>query len=287
MRAMLAMLLAAFPLAAAPATLAVAPAQVLTDAFASSLVELLCPIGQPVAHTAEQLRSTRPDLSPEALADLERRLKDAAPELKGACERRARELLSPTEGPLADYRESLATAFERELTPREQEALRAFLATPAGRKAESVRRAIDAEAYIASGMWGRRLAPTLYDDLSMMLRAELGLPPPVTPAAPAPAPASMAKAKLRNAPALGEGCGSFYPVTSRRLGEEGSVVLDVAVGPDGRLHGVLIEASSGFPALDVAAAACIGTLGEFEPSRANGQPVLAWQRLRWTWRLSN
>jgi protein TonB len=288
------MVLAALPLAAEaakppastpPPTPPMAPAQVLTDAFASSLVDLLCPIGRPVARMADQLRAARPDLSSEGLADLERRLKEAAPELKAACERRARELLAPAEGPVAEYHQHLETALDRDLTPREREELRTFLATPAGRKAEASRRTIDAEAYLASAMWGQRLAPALYDELSMMLRAELGMPLPTAPAAPAPA--TMGKAKLRNAAALGEGCGSFYPVPSRRLGEEGSVVLDVEVGADGRLHGVMVEASSGFPALDVAAAACIGTLGEFEPSRSNGQPIMTWQRLKWTWRLSN
>ncbi len=86
---------------------------------------------------------------------------------------------------------------------------------------------------------------------------------------------------------LGSACESFYPVTSRRLNEEGSVVLLVYVLATGRIGSVLVDSSSGFPALDVAAAGCIGAVAEFEPQRREGQPVASWQRMKWTWRLSN
>jgi len=155
-----------------------------------------------------------------------------------------------------------------------------------------VRRIVDVEAYIRSVPWGQRAALGLYEELGMMLRAEVGRPPPKAGAAadakdPGLPPAGpLPRAKLRNGGTLGTGCGSFYPTSSRRLGEEGSVVLQVLIGDDGKLQGVTVESSSGFPALDVAAAACVGALGEFEPVRVDGQPRAAWQRMKWTWRLT-
>lgn len=44
-----------------------------------------------------------------------------------------------------------------------------------------------------------------------------------------------------------------YPPTSRRLGEAGSVVLQVLVGPDGSVQDGKVKTSSGYPRLDEAA----------------------------------
>ncbi|MBK6636498.1 MAG: TonB family protein [Rhodocyclaceae bacterium] len=44
-----------------------------------------------------------------------------------------------------------------------------------------------------------------------------------------------------------------YPALSRRLGEQGQVLLQVDVGTDGRAHEVAVNRSSGYPRLDHAA----------------------------------
>jgi TonB family protein len=298
MTAMLVVLAAALPLAApvpapvARPTAVDATRTALSEAFAASLVDVLCRIGKPVENAAKGLRAERPDLPAATVAEFEQRLAAAAPQLQGACEQRARELVGAGDGPATFYAGRIGEALARDLAPRELEQLRAFLDSPAGRHAEGVRRLVDVEAYIRSVPWGQHAALGLYDELGMMLRAEVGRPPPKAGAAadtkdPGLPPAgSLPRAKLRNGSTLGSGCGSFYPTSSRRLGEEGSVVLQVLVGNDGKLQGVTVESSSGFPALDVAAAACVGAFAEFEPVRVDGQPRAAWQRMKWTWRLT-
>ncbi len=52
---------------------------------------------------------------------------------------------------------------------------------------------------------------------------------------------------------LTEGVPPIYPSQSRRLGEEGTVVLDVTVGTDGRVQHIAIHSSSGHDRLDQAA----------------------------------
>jgi protein TonB len=72
-------------------------------------------------------------------------------------------------------------------------------------------------------------------------------PPAPEPAPPAPIiPPNFVAAYLDNpAPA--------YPATSKRLGEDGTVVLRVRVTPEGRPDTVTVERSSGFARLDRAA----------------------------------
>jgi protein TonB len=70
-----------------------------------------------------------------------------------------------------------------------------------------------------------------------------------------------------------------YPETARQRGQEGSVLLDLTVGVDGRVLGAEVAQSSGFPILDAAARrAALGW--RFRPALDDGQPVPA--RLRST-----
>jgi TonB family protein len=202
-----------------------------------------------------------------------------------ACQERVAKLLEAEDGPRAQYVARLREALPATLAPRELEQLRAFLASPAGRHTEAVRRDVDGAAYEQVVPWAQQVAPGLYGELGMMLRADVGMPAPKasTPAAP---PTPAIQAKLRNATLLGERCGPFYPDAARRAGEQGSVVLLVHLSDAGRVIGLLLESSSGFPALDVAAAACVGANGEFEPLQINGAAVPSWQRMKWTWRLT-
>jgi len=121
-------------------------------------------------------------------------------------------------------------------------------------------------------------------------------PPPVQaivqrPAEPKPAPKAepppIIQAKVAKGSNLGEACGSYYPSASRRLSEEGSVVLLVFIAPNGKVSETKVETSSGFQRLDEAAEKCVKAQGRFEPQKVGNEAVGSWQRMKWTWRLTN
>ena len=72
--------------------------------------------------------------------------------------------------------------------------------------------------------------------------------------------------------AMGERIKPPYPSASRRLGEEGKVILLVRVGVDGRVVGASVDQSSGFPRLDAAAVEAV-TRWRFVPARRGDEPV--------------
>ena len=92
-------------------------------------------------------------------------------------------------------------------------------------------------------------------------------------------PAPVAKAAVA-ATAVGLGKGfpnvdDYYPDASRRLGEEGLTVVDVCVGPDGKLtEAPKVGKSSGHERLDQAAVkvATLGS-GRFKPATEEGKPI--------------
>lgn len=99
-------------------------------------------------------------------------------------------------------------------------------------------------------------------------------PPPAPPAPPAPAaPAPVTQARfdadyLQNpAPA--------YPALSRRMGEEGKVILRVFVEPSGRPSQIELKASSGSPRLDQAAQDAVWRW-KFVPARRGDETIAAW-----------
>ncbi len=119
-------------------------------------------------------------------------------------------------------------------------------------------------------------------------------PPPV-PAepsqageAPAPPPRSDAQPgpEGRTAPAvlLSRYGRAAYPRDCHVRGEEGTVVLDVEVGPDGKPGAVAIVASSGNARLDAAAVEALRKAA-FAPATRGGKPVASVHRVRWVWRL--
>jgi len=123
-----------------------------------------------------------------------------------------------------------------------------------------------------------------------------GPPPPaaiVRPAEPpkeAPKPAApppITPVRVAKGVNLGDLCEPYYPSASRRLSEEGSVVLLVYVGPNGRVSETKVETSSGIQRLDEAAEKCVKAQGKFEPQRVGNDAVGSWQRMKWTWRLSS
>src|SRR5262249_60668910 len=94
------------------------------------------------------------------------------------------------------------------------------------------------------------------------------------------APARPAHPKASSAPtAIGLGKGfpnvdDYYPDASRRLGEEGLTIVDICVGPDGKLtEAPKVGKSSGHDRLDQAAGkvASVGS-GRFKPATQGGKP---------------
>ena len=63
-----------------------------------------------------------------------------------------------------------------------------------------------------------------------------------------------------------------YPSASRRLSEEGRVMLTITVGADGKAGAATVSQSSGFERLDGAAECVIRRL-PFEPGKRDGQAV--------------
>lgn len=90
-------------------------------------------------------------------------------------------------------------------------------------------------------------------------------------ASPVSAPVTAARydaAYLKNpAPA--------YPSLSRRLGEEGRVLLRVQVSVDGSATAVQVKQSSGFERLDDAARSAVAKW-KFVPSHQNGVAIVSW-----------
>jgi periplasmic protein TonB len=107
------------------------------------------------------------------------------------------------------------------------------------------------------------------------------------------APAPAAKAAVA-ATAIGLGKGfpnvdDYYPDASRRLGEEGLTVVDICVGPDGKLtEPPKVGKSSGHERLDQAAVkvASVGS-GRFKPATEEGKPVSKCTQLPIRFKLHN
>lgn len=106
---------------------------------------------------------------------------------------------------------------------------------------------------------------------------------PAAPAAPAieastaaPGPAAPARIELPSSDAAYlNNPKPSYPALSRRLGEQGKVVVRVLIGVDGRAQQAEIHLSSGYVRLDQAA---LGTVRSwrFRPGTRNGIPETMW-----------
>jgi periplasmic protein TonB len=130
-------------------------------------------------------------------------------------------------------------------------------------------------------------------------RTAITLPRPVKPppvAAPAPAPAPMptpapapvpAAEPVRVMPRLDAGRSQqpAYPDASRRLGEQGSVVLQVLIGTDGRVVDAKVLQSSGYERLDQAAIDGVKNDYRFSPGTVDGKPQQMWYTFKFNWKL--
>ena len=94
-------------------------------------------------------------------------------------------------------------------------------------------------------------------------------------ARPAPPPAPVRVTPLRAIPRDFPSTSDYYPDASRRLGEQGTVLVKLCIGAGGRLVGApSVEKSSGSPRLDNAALRYArATSGHFDPETRNGVPV--------------
>lgn len=101
---------------------------------------------------------------------------------------------------------------------------------------------------------------------------------PVIVAAPAPAPAPTPAPALIDARFDADYLDNpkpLYPHASRRLGEEGKVVLRVFVSAEGDAKRVEVKRSSGFQRLDLAAEKAVARW-RFVPARRGDEAVTAW-----------
>ncbi|HSV35389.1 MAG TPA: TonB family protein [Ramlibacter sp.] len=109
----------------------------------------------------------------------------------------------------------------------------------------------------------------------MGIRSMMRAPEPVTAAAPAPAPAparvelpSSAAEYLQNPQAV-------YPPISKRLGEQGNVLVRVLIGADGVPQRAELKRSSGFDRLDKAALDHVMKC-RYVPGKVGGVPQAMW-----------
>jgi periplasmic protein TonB len=76
-----------------------------------------------------------------------------------------------------------------------------------------------------------------------------------------------------------------YPPASRRLGEQGTAILEVLVEASGRPVDVKVVQSSGFPRLDAAAIAGVKENYRFFPGTVDGKPQAMRYTFKFTWTL--
>jgi protein TonB len=102
-------------------------------------------------------------------------------------------------------------------------------------------------------------------------------PAPVVPESPPPSmplPAGPVALATELSVACPERAAPAYPSRSRRLGEEGTVILRVELSETGTVGAVRVKTSSGFPRLDEAALAAVRGW-RCSPAQRNGQAVAA------------
>jgi protein TonB len=127
--------------------------------------------------------------------------------------------------------------------------------------------------------------PVAIADPAPSSTAPTGLVAPPAPAAPAesvapaatpPAPAAPAKVELPSSDAdYLQNPKPAYPPISRRLGEQGKVLVRVLIGADGTAQKVELRQSSGFDRLDQAALAT-AIRWRYVPGKRGGMPETMW-----------
>jgi len=99
---------------------------------------------------------------------------------------------------------------------------------------------------------------------------------PVAPAPPAPAPAAPAKVELPSSEASYlQNPLPVYPPMSKRLGEQGTVLVRVLIGADGLPKEANVKQGSGFDRLDRAAVNYV-MVCRYVPGKVGGVPQAMW-----------
>ncbi|MBX3676249.1 MAG: energy transducer TonB [Rhodocyclaceae bacterium] len=110
--------------------------------------------------------------------------------------------------------------------------------------------------------------------------------PPVAPVEAKPAPAAAPAVEAAPLPVVAprfdadylDNPKPAYPVSSRRRGEEGRVMLRVFVDAQGRAAKVEVQESSGHSRLDESAVTAVARW-RFVPARRGSEPLAAWVRV--------
>ena len=106
---------------------------------------------------------------------------------------------------------------------------------------------------------------------------------PTTPAPPSPAPVPVVTAPSRTDVSIPASYSAsnqkpIYPNMSKRLGEQGTVVLRVLVKADGNAGEVEVKSSSSYPRLDQAAIDAVKTW-RFNPAKIDGKAIDEWYQV--------
>lgn len=112
-------------------------------------------------------------------------------------------------------------------------------------------------------------------------------PPPAEPPAPAAPPAPpVARTIPSTAVSYLEPPAPVYPLASRRMQEQGEVLIKVEIGADGRARQLTVSRSSGSPRLDNAALTAVRA-ARFKPYTENGVPLVVWTTVPIQFELEN
>ena len=106
------------------------------------------------------------------------------------------------------------------------------------------------------------------------------------PAQAPPAQAAPAQSPVRLVAMAGTHAAPPYPDTSRRLGEEGSTQMQVAISATGAVTDCNVTQSSGSQRLDAAACSYVQARWRWQPPTRDGNPTAASTRVTVVWSLS-
>ncbi len=125
-------------------------------------------------------------------------------------------------------------------------------------------------------------------EIAIDLPAESGQGITLSTSTPAPTPAARTTATEIIPPRIDQNRSDMmpsYPPTSKRLGEQGRVLLLVHVMRNGKAAEVKLTHSSGFERLDQAAIAHVQRAWRFVPARSGSETVDSWGEFAVTFRL--
>jgi periplasmic protein TonB len=109
--------------------------------------------------------------------------------------------------------------------------------------------------------------------------------PPAPPEPAAPVAATPEPARVTPKIDASHSREPEYPPAARRLGLQGSVILEVLIDVDGRVRESKLVQSSGYDVLDQAALAGVKDNYRFVPGTVDGKPQQMWYTFKFNWKL--